>query len=332
MFTHHFNLGPLFARLAVGVTLLAPVAPLFAPGTPLFAQSAGREVNVTEQALPGQGRSAMNPDGRSAYVPPELSEVGVDEKPGTIVPLDLEFTDEDGKTVRLRDLIVPDRPIVLQLSYFECPMLCDLVSKGMVKALNELKLEIGKDFTVLNVSFNPNDKPLAAALKKDAYLNAYDRPELGGSSWHFLVGSQTSINTLTTATGFKYKWIPDASQFSHPAILFVLTADGMISNYVYGAQPSAKVLKNALVGAGKGEVGSIFDRFIQACFHVSGDGKYTPNAFLLMRTAGVLTVLGIAATIGLLLMKEMNARRVTGVVGGLRTTGTTSGGRKSEKV
>jgi len=306
-----------FATLIAGLMVVVAVFT-----SPASAQQAGRVLNVDESGMqfPDKSKSPLNPDGRSEFVPSELQNVGVDEKPGAAVPLDLTFTNERGDTVKLADLALKDRPIVLQLSYFECPMLCELVSRGMVKAMNELKLDMGRDFTVINVSFDPNDKFPAAALKKDAYLKAYDAPDRGGGSWHFLVGSAQNVDTLTKAVGFNYKWVSEANQFSHPAVLYVLTADGRISNYVYGAQPSAKVLKRALVEAGQGKIGTVMDRFFAICFHVSGDGKYTPRAYLLMRMAGVLTVIGIVTVVSMLLNKEMNLRRATGVAGGLKTT------------
>src|SRR4051812_9754567 len=164
---------------------------------------------------------------RMEAAPDALQGIGIDEKGGTTLPLETVFKDEKGQVVSLKDYFHHDRPVILQLSYFGCPMLCGLVSNGMVDSLNELKLEMGKDFDVINVSFDPSETPTLANLKKQSFLSAYNRPA-GAASWHFLTGTQQSIDALTQAVGFKYKWIEAQHQFSHTAALILLSPDGKI--------------------------------------------------------------------------------------------------------
>jgi protein SCO1/2 len=255
-----------------------------------------------------QGPLANAPD-RVEPTPPALQGVGIDEKSGDRLPLDLEFYDEKGKATPLRDYFHKDRPVVLQLSYFGCPMLCTLVSNGLVESLNDLTLTMGKDFEVINLSFDPREDPLLASQKKQSFLDAYNRPA-GAESWHFLTGSSTNITKLTDAVGFKFKWVEESRQFSHPAALILLTPDGRISRYLYGVKYEPRTLRLSLVEASEGKIGTTVDRILLTCFHYDKyAGKYTPAAMGIMRVAGVLTVIGVAAGITIALRREGHAKR-----------------------
>jgi protein SCO1/2 len=254
------------------------------------------------------GPPAPPADGRAEYAPPDLQDIGIDEKSGSTIPLDLVFVDETGKAVKLDQYFHHDRPVVLQLSYFGCPMLCTLVSNGLVESLNDLTLTMGKDFEVINVSFDPSETSDLAWMKKKSFLEAYNRPA-GAESWHFLTGKPEQIKQLTQAVGFKYKWIEQKHQFSHPAALMLLTPDGKISRYLYGVKYDPRTLRLSLVEASQGKVGSTTDRILLTCFHYDASaGKYTATAMGIMRIAGVLTVIGIASVLGLALRREARAK------------------------
>lgn len=245
---------------------------------------------------------------RSETTPPELRDIGIDEKLNAPLPLDTRFVDESGKEVALRGYFHKDRPVVLQLSYFGCPMLCSLVSNGLVESLNNLTLTMGKDFEVINLSFDPNEAATLAARKKQSFLGAYNRPA-GAEAWHFLTGKPGAIKAITEAVGFKYKWVENVHQFSHPAALILLTPDGKVSRYLYGVNYEAKTLRLSLVEASEGKVGSSVDKFLLTCFHYdSYAGKYTATAMGIMRVAGVLTVIVLATVITVLVRKELKAK------------------------
>ena len=251
---------------------------------------------------------ASVPD-RMEPAPPELKDIGVDEKSGQTIPLDLKFADESGKSVALRDLLHKGRPVVLQLSYFGCPMLCDMISNGMVDSLNNLTLTMGQDFDAINLSFDPNETPTLANLKKQSFLAKYNRPA-GAQSWHFLTGDAKSIAKLTDAVGYRYKWVERQRQFSHPAVLILLTPDGKISRYLYGVKYDPQTLRLSLVEASQGKIGTTIDKLLLTCFHYdSYAGKYNLAAMNLMRGAGVLTVIVLASVIGIALVREKRRRR-----------------------
>jgi protein SCO1/2 len=256
------------------------------------------------RALPGElGGSSQQP------APAEMQGITIDEKSGQPIPLDIPFIEETGKTTTLRQYFHKDRPVLVQLSYFGCPMLCSLVSQGMVDSLNDLTLTMGKDFEVINISFDPSETSKLAAEKKKTFLDAYNRPT-GAESWHFLTGSSDSIKQITDATGFRYKWIQASKQFSHPAALILLTPDGKISRYLYGVKYDPKTLRLSLVEASQGKIGNTVDRILLTCFHYdSYAGKYTMTAMTIMRAGGIISVIVIFGTLFGLVRRELRHRK-----------------------
>ena len=267
----------------------------------LSLAAAASAQSTTAPALP-------DPGGRMEPAPKELQNIGIDEHSGDTLPLDLKFYDETGRQVALRDYFGKGRPVVLQLSYFGCPSLCSLVSNGLVESLNDLTLTMGKEFEVINVSFDPAETPRLAKLKKQSFLDAYNRPA-GGEAWHFLTGSPPEIERLTKAVGFRYKWVASSQQFSHPAVLILLTPDGKVSRYLYGVKYEPRTLRLSLVEASEGKIGTTVDRFLLTCFHYdSYAGRYTPVAMNIMRTGGVITVLAIPIVIALMVKRTNTIR------------------------
>lgn len=267
------------------------------------------------RALPAESPSelAQTPlderPGRAEPMPPEKQGIGIDERSGQPLPLDLTFTNEMGKAVALRDYFDGARPVVLQLSYFECPMLCGLVSEGLLASLEALSLDMGVDYRVINLSFDPSELPEVAYLKKKNFVEAFDRAD--PAAWHFLTGEQPAIDALTAAVGFRYKWVEAQQQFSHPAAIIVLTPDGTISRYLYGVRFDARTLRLSLVEASEGKVGTTLDKFLLACFHFDGrTGRYALAAMNLMRAGALLTVVVVAVVVLRLLRRERSARAI----------------------
>jgi protein SCO1/2 len=256
------------------------------------------------RALPGElGGSSQQ------AAPAEMAGITIDEKSGQTISLDTAFTDEAGKSVTLGAYFQNGKPVVLQLSYFGCPMLCTLVSQGLVDSFNDLTLMMGKEFEVINISFDPSETPKLAAEKKKSFVDAYNRPA-GAESWHFLTGSTASIKQITDQTGFRYKWIEQSKQFSHPAALILLTPDGKISRYLYGVKYDPKTLRLSLVEASEGKIGNTVDRILLTCFHYdSYAGKYTMTAMNIMRAGGVVSVVVLASVIFTLVRRELRHRK-----------------------
>jgi protein SCO1 len=235
--------------------------------------------------------------------PSALREVGFDQRLGERLPLDLAFRDETGREVRLGDYF-GQRPVVLSLVYYECPMLCTLTLNGLVSAMGVLPWTPGQEFELVTVSFDPRETPAQAAAKKKAYLARYKRPE-AAAGWHFLTGDEPALRALTKAVGFRYAWDGPSQQFAHPAGLVVATPDGRMARYLFGVEYAPKDLRLALVEASEGKVGSPVDQLLLFCYQYDpATGRYGAVLMRVMRLGGVLTLLALGTFFVISLRKE----------------------------
>jgi len=236
--------------------------------------------------------------------PAIFNEIGFDQNLGQKIPLDLEFRDETGAAVRLSDYF-GERPVVLSLVYYKCPMLCTISLNGLSRALNVLAFVPGQEFEVLTVSFDPKETPDLAAAKKKVYLAQQEKPE-AAHGWHFLTGSQESVSALTKAVGFRYAWDEDTKQWAHPAGLLVVSPQGVITHYLYGVEYSPRDLRLALVDSAEGRIGNPVDQVLLFCFQYDPSrGRYSASILNIVRLAGVATVLAMA---GFILSMTMSRR------------------------
>lgn len=236
-----------------------------------------------------------------------LREVAYDQRLNSQLPLDLMFRDETGQSVSLRQYF-GDKPVILSLAYYECPMLCTLVLNGLTSALRALSFDIGKEFNVVTVSFNPKETHELAAAKKAAHLKEYRRPG-AEKGWHFLTGDEASIKALTEAVGFKYAWDEQTKQYAHAAGIVVATPQGRLSHYFYGVEFSPRDLRLGLVEAADGKIGSAVDQFLLFCFHYDpATGSYSTVALNFVRAGGALTVVLLGSFIFLMLRRERRGR------------------------
>ncbi len=236
--------------------------------------------------------------------PAILEEVGVDEKLGDSVPLDLEFTNSDGQTVRLGDLIEEGKPVLLNPLYYECPILCGLVLDAVFKVVNELVWTPGSDYTIISFSIDPEETPEQAAASKERYLNDLDRPG-AENGWHFLTGSEESIVALTDAVGFRYKYDERTGEYLHLASIMMLSPQGVITRYLYGASFREFDLRNALFESAEGTIGSTLDRVLFYCFtYDPASQSYVPVAMNIMKLGGLATVIILGIFLGVFWRRE----------------------------
>ena len=235
-----------------------------------------------------------------------LRDVGLSPHPGTRLPLDAVFKDETGEAAPLGRWL-ENKPTVLSLVYFGCPMLCGEVMNAVTTALKPIALEPGKDFTVLAVSFDPRDGPDEARAKKAAAIAHYGRPA-AAPGWHFLTGDAEAIRRLTDAVGFRYTWDPAGSQFAHVAVVTVLTPDGRLARYFPGIEYPSRDLRFALLEAADGRIGSVVDRLLLFCYRYdASSGRYTPLIARVVRVGAVLTAVALAGLIVVLRRQEGKA-------------------------
>ena len=234
---------------------------------------------------------------------------------------DLEFRNEEGRLVALGDFF-HDKPVILSLVYHECPMLCSEVLEGMLRAFRVLRFDVGKEFEVLTVSFNPREDAPLAKSAKESYVRRYKR-EGAAEGWHFLTGDQTSIDRLTQAVGFRYRYDAQKNQYAHAGGIMVLTPQGRLSRYFYGIEFAPKDLRLGLVEASENKIGSIVDQVLLFCYHYDPvTGKYGLVILTTMRIVGVAFVLGLGAYVVLML------RRERAVPGGVKVAGSEDRGLK----
>jgi len=225
-----------------------------------------------------------------------LARIDFSQKLHAQLPLDLQFVDENGQSVRLGNYF-GTRPVILVLGYYGCPMLCTLELNGLVESLQDMKWRIGDQFTVLNVSINPEESPTLAAAKKQTYLKRYGRAG-ASEGWHFLTGRERNISRLAAAVGFEYRFDPVSRQYAHPSGLVVLTPQGKVSRYLFGVSYHSVKIYEALQQAAANEVGSPIQRIILLCFHYNPvHGKYGPTVLLVIRLLSVATMLAIVGLV-----------------------------------
>lgn len=256
----------------------------------------------------------LSPDARSQQAPNRIfTEVGLDQKLGEWIPLDITFRDEQGAEVALRSFF-RGRPVVLALVYYECPMICTEVLNGLVKSFKVLPLSIGKDYDVITVSINPREKPPLAASKKAQYVKSFGRPE-ASDAWHFLTGEEAGIRKLAAAVGFRYVYDEATQQYAHPTGVMVLTPQGQLARYLYGVEYPPKDLKFALVEASHNAIGSAVDQVLLLCYKYDPmTGRYGLVVMHLLRIGAVLTILALGGTVTLYLVRERRSRRKNEVV------------------
>lgn len=243
----------------------------------------------------------------------QLSRISFDQQLNAQISLDLSFRDENGKTVTLRDYF-GQKPVVLVLGYYECPMLCTLAFNGMVESMNDMKWSIGKEFNVVHVSINPQETPELAAAKKQTYLRRYGRSG-AAAGWHFLTGDEPNIRKLADEVGFHYAYDPTVKQYAHPSGLVILTPDGKVSKYFFGVSFSAPQLFAALQNASARHVGSPIERLILLCFHYSPvHGKYGTAIMVTLRFLAAGTLASMT-WFGLLMIGNERKQRRAGIQG-----------------
>jgi protein SCO1/2 len=237
--------------------------------------------------------------------PAELEGVGITEHLGDQVDLDLTFIAENGYPVKLRDYFGKGKPVLLNLVYYTCPMLCNLVLNSQVEALRSVPWTPGNEFEIVTISIDPTENFKMASDKKASYLTSYDRPAPG---WHWLVDNDGNVQKLARQVGFGYKLNEATGQYAHAAAIFVLTPEGKVSRYLYGVKFKPFDLRLALAEAGQGKTGISVERVLLYCFHYDPQAKgYVVFARNLMRAGGVLTLIVLGMFLWIFWRRERKA-------------------------
>ncbi|HMJ10509.1 MAG TPA: SCO family protein [Polyangiaceae bacterium] len=257
---------------------------------------------VTRKAIPAE---------RTDPLPKRLSGVDVRENLDGKLPLDVEFLDDTGKRVRLRDYFDGKLPVIITLNYSNCPMLCSMLLTAVVDGLKQVELTAGKDYRILTILIDPEETPQTASKTKARYMRQYGRPE-AASGWHFLSGSDKNIRALAKAVGFQYAYNEERQEYVHPAAIALATPQAHLSRYLYGIEYLPKTLRLSLVEASEGKIGTTVDRLLLFCFHYdSSEGRYAPVARNIMRLGGGFAIVALGGFLTLLWRTELRKKRLS---------------------
>jgi len=293
-------------------------APKSQPNDPAGARAGGKGRLITPflaaliaaVAFCVPGWNAAVAEDRAEPAPEELKGIGITEHLNDRLPLDLTFANEDGDTVRLGNYFQKGRPVILNLVYFTCPMLCTLVLNGVVEGMQGLSWELGKDYENVTVSIDPSETPALAKAKQKTYLEQYGHPE-AAAGWHFLTGKQENITALAQTVGFNYRYNPETREFIHTAGTFLCTPDGRLARYLYGIQYEQQTFRLGMLEASEGKIGNTLDKLVLYCYHYdSNSGRYALAATNVMRVGGVATA-GILGVVLVGLFVRDRRRRAT---------------------
>jgi protein SCO1/2 len=240
--------------------------------------------------------------------PVDLKDVGIDQKLDQQVPLDLTFKDETGKTVQLGEYFQTGRPVILNLVYYTCPMLCGEELAGEAGALSVLRFTPGKEYEAVSVSFNPDDTTQDAAEKKKMYIdrmNEHLEQKTSGDGWHFLTGQETEIRKLADAVGFHYRRDAKTGQYIHSTAIMIITPHGKIAQYYYGVEFSPKDMRLGLIEASRNKIGNLADQVLLYCYHYDPTtGRYGAAISRILRLAGAATLVVLGGLVVIMIRRE----------------------------
>ncbi|MEO1583036.1 MAG: SCO family protein [Planctomycetota bacterium] len=247
--------------------------------------------------------------------PEEIRGLEISDKLGEQVPLDIELFDATGRTLEIGEYFTDQRPVVLLLVYYDCPMLCGLMLNKMNEVINGTEPTVGEDYKIVVVSFDHTNTTEMARQMQERYHLGYDRgfgeEGEGAESYVFHTATAGEARRLSNAVGFDYRFIPSSGEFSHGSVMYVLTPDGRVSSYLSGLDYEPRQLRLALLDARDSKISkSIADFFLHMCFSFDPTaGQYTMEAFRVMQVAGVLSIVGVGGLIGGLRVIEIVRRR-----------------------
>jgi protein SCO1/2 len=246
----------------------------------------------------------------SANLPPALVNVGFEPPLNGQIPLDVNFRDETGREVRLADYFSGQKPVVLALVYYACPMLCNQVEQGVVGSLKMLSFNAGRDYEVVFISFDPRETSEMAAQKKQSAMSHYGRPETS-AGWHFLTGSKDSIDAVAKAANFRFSFDSKSGIFAHASGIMLLTASGRISRYFYGVEYPSRDMRLGLVDASAGKIGTPIDHLLLYCFQYDPSAaRYSATILRIVRLGGIATILLMIA--GFVIFRRRDERPALG--------------------
>ena len=234
-------------------------------------------------------------------IKPEV-EIGIVEKLGDTIPLDLKFYNEKNDTVTLGSMI--NKPTILSFVYFDCPGLCSPLLDGIADVISKMDMTVGKDFNIITISFNTKDTPEKARIKKLNFVQKIQ--EKDRASWYYLTGELGNIQKITEAVGFRYK--PTGLDFAHPSTIIMISPQGKITRYLYGITFLPFDVKMAVVESQKGLVRPTSTKLLDYCFAYDTQSRSYTLQFTRLIGAFILVV-GLFFVAGLLITSRRKSSK-----------------------
>ncbi len=252
--------------------------------------------------------AVMPAEAQTTTVADAVPQVKVDEHLNARVPQDAVFRDHTGKMVQFGEVFDGKTPVVLNLAYHSCPVLCNMVVHAMVEGLRGVEWSAGKQFKVVTLSIDPRDTPETATDKREGVLERYGRVS-ANTGWYFLTGNKTNIDRIAEAVGFGYYYDKKQGQYAHPAAIMLLTPEGKVARYLYGLRFDSKDLRFGLLEASEGRSISTAEKILLYCYHYERGKGYVLMATRLMQLGGVLTMLVLGGFLARQWRKDWRERR-----------------------
>jgi protein SCO1 len=315
-------------RTAILAGVAACAMPLFAlaqqPATEAPAKQPADAGLVIEERASGVDEVVAAPESVDpSKVPYEARGLDVEEKVGSRLPMDLQFTNAEGKLVALDDYFDDEnggkspgaKPAVIVMAYYHCPVVCKTLIDKLVQTLNGVNYVPGQEYNLLVFSFDPKEDARSANVAKELYVGQYNGDEKAAQEgFQFHVGTATASRTLADSLGFRYKFLTDTGEFSHPVVVFLATPEGRVSRYLYGYEQAPRDMRLAIMEASEGKlVRTIGERLMNFCYMYDPTrGTYTLQAFRVMQIGGALSLVLLSALVGGLLLYERSRKRAGG--------------------
>lgn len=256
------------------------------------------------------GGPQIGQTGTANTQPKQFKHVGVTEKLGNQIPLDVQVIDSHGHTTTLRKIFhESSTPVILDLAYYTCPMLCPMIQKGLLKSVKKLNWDPGSDYRIITVSFDPRDTPHISDSLQTLFSDSL-RGKMTTGGWRFFTAKEPDIKRLTSSVGFNYRWYPAKKQYIHTAVLTFLSPKGKVSAYLYGISFPPLQLKNALSEAAHGKIGSTIDKIVLYCCQFDpGTGKYTADVLHIMNVGAILTMIMLGGFLTIFWLREKKNKK-----------------------
>lgn len=239
----------------------------------------------------------------------DVEHMEIEEKLGEQLSRDIELVAEDGSTITTGELIDKDKPVILNMVYYDCPMICNLILEGLQRGVSDLEWNAGDEYEIVSVSIDPREDHELASERKEGYLEDIDMEGVH-DGWHFLTGEEEQVRRLADEVGFNYRWNEQTQEYQHGAALIFLSADGMISRYIHGVDYPELTLRNALYDAADGKIGSTMEQVMLYCYEYDPNtGSYAPAAMNIMTIGAVLSAVLLGLFLGILWLKDRNSKK-----------------------